>query len=159
MKPELFKVPELFKLDESYSDVLADLHPSGFDRPWSKNSFATLFADPNIFAYGLKTDPEPAALIGYIICRWLAPEAEVLTLLIRPEQRKKGYAERLVEKSLSHIRDQQAKFMFLEVAENNVAALALYHRLGFQQSGRRAGYYAGIDAILMQYIFEYRELL
>ena len=151
--------PQILELDTTYSQALADLHPTGFERPWSKDSFASLFADTNVFAYGLIGEAHDTELIGYIICRWMAPEAEVLTLLIVPEHRQKHHAELLVEKSLSHIRDRQAKFMFLEVAANNLPALSLYNRLGFQQSGRRAGYYAGIDAILMQYIFEYRELL
>jgi ribosomal-protein-alanine N-acetyltransferase len=32
--------------------------------------------------------------------------------------------------------------MFLEVAISNVAARALYDRLGFTEAGRRKGYYA-----------------
>ena len=38
----------------------------------------------------------------------------------------------------------------LEVAASNMAAIALYERLGFRQVGRRKGYYAdGEDACLM----------
>jgi ribosomal-protein-alanine N-acetyltransferase len=38
-----------------------------------------------------------------------------------------------------------AKRIFLEVAEDNEAALALYRKLGFQEVGRRKRYYARRD--------------
>ena len=41
--------------------------------------------------------------------------------------------------------------IFLEVAETNIAALRLYERAGFARTGRRTGYYAGTDALLMEY--------
>ena len=45
--------------------------------------------------------------------------------------------------------------MFLEVAEDNIAALALYHRAGFAAVGRRRGYYhragaAPVDAQVLR---------
>jgi ribosomal-protein-alanine N-acetyltransferase len=38
-----------------------------------------------------------------------------------------------------------AERMFLEVAEDNAAARALYARAGFAEAGRRRGYYARPD--------------
>ena len=35
--------------------------------------------------------------------------------------------------------------VFLEVADDNAAARALYARAGFVEAGRRPGYYAGAD--------------
>ena len=35
--------------------------------------------------------------------------------------------------------------VFLEVAEDNLAARALYERTGFVEAGRRPGYYAAAD--------------
>jgi ribosomal-protein-alanine N-acetyltransferase len=44
--------------------------------------------------------------------------------------------------------------MHLEVAEHNDAARALYAKLGYEEAGRRAAYYAGeggaVDAIVMR---------
>jgi ribosomal-protein-alanine N-acetyltransferase len=44
--------------------------------------------------------------------------------------------------------------MFLEVRPSNAKALALYRRAGFQQVGRRRGYYPGEngreDALIMR---------
>ena len=43
-----------------------------------------------------------------------------------------------------------AQKIFLEVAENNHPARAMYERNGFVQIGVRPKYYDGIDAILME---------
>ena len=45
-----------------------------------------------------------------------------------------------------------AASMHLEVAEDNAAARSLYRKLGYEESGRRRGYYSGGDAILMRRI-------
>jgi ribosomal-protein-alanine N-acetyltransferase len=37
--------------------------------------------------------------------------------------------------------------LFLEVADDNAAALALYARAGFSEAGRRPGYYARPDGV------------
>ena len=51
-------------------------------------------------------------------------------------------------------RDELLKFadggaVFLEVRTDNEAAIALYRSMGFDQIGRRPGYYNGADAYTM----------
>ena len=48
----------------------------------------------------------------------------------------------------------EAKRLYLEVAEDNAAAAALYQSLGFSESGRRKGYYErpqgpAVDALVL----------
>ena len=52
-------------------------------------------------------------------------------------------------------RRAEAKRLFLEVADDNAAALALYRRLGFVEVGRRQRYYErpavpAVDALVLQ---------
>jgi ribosomal-protein-alanine N-acetyltransferase len=51
---------------------------------------------------------------------------------------------------LAQARHAQGEAIFLEVRESNAAARAFYEKLGFEQMGRRKGYYAdGLeDAII-----------
>jgi ribosomal-protein-alanine N-acetyltransferase len=49
----------------------------------------------------------------------------------------------------------EAKRIFLEVADDNIPALVLYSRIGFQEVGRRKGYYVRgvgppVDALVLQ---------
>jgi ribosomal-protein-alanine N-acetyltransferase len=84
----------------------------------------------------------------------MAGEAEVLTLAVRPAQRRRGIARALVD-AAALLASRTASAMFLEVADDNPAAVALYAQAGFAAVGRRAGYYArpgapAADAIVMR---------
>ena len=82
---------------------------------------------------------------GFILIRVVADEAEILTLAVRPAARREGLGARLVEAAVVRAAARGAERMFLEVAEDNVAARALYARTGFVEAGRRRGYYARAD--------------
>lgn len=73
-------------------------------------------------------------------CAWrqlTADEAELLNLAVDPAYRRLGVASAL----LGALSDNVSGTLFLEVAEHNVSAIALYVRLGWQQIGLRKGYY------------------
>ena len=50
----------------------------------------------------------------------------------------------------SDAKTRGANKMFLEVAENNRPARAMYEKNGYTQIGVRPKYYDGVDAILME---------
>jgi ribosomal-protein-alanine N-acetyltransferase len=137
------------------ADALADLHASAFDAPWSASAILRFAEDPGGFVLTAETEAETeAAMTGFILCRVLAGEAEILTLAVRPEHRRRGVARDLVDAAAA-LAAPTAAAMFLEVAEDNAAALALYAQAGFSRVGRRGGYYArrgapAVDAIVMR---------
>ena len=49
-----------------------------------------------------------------------------------------------------------ADIIFLDVAEDNVPAIALYRRAGFYQHGRRSGYYRRPQARIAALLFQKR---
>jgi ribosomal-protein-alanine N-acetyltransferase len=112
---------------------MADIHASAFERPWDAATFETLCGQPGVAALG---DAD-----GFILIRTVVDEAEILTLAIRPEARRRGTGSRLVAAAAQAAREQGAVSLHLEVADDNAAALALYVRAGFVETGRRAGYY------------------
>jgi ribosomal-protein-alanine N-acetyltransferase len=71
-------------------------------------------------------------------------------LVVAPDFRRKGLATGLFAALLTRARETNSESIFLEVRESNQAALALYARLGFVESGRRKLYYANPheDAVL-----------
>lgn len=117
--------------------ALAALHARCFvaPPPWSEASFVALLADPAAF---LCTDPQGRA---FLLGRVIADEAELLTLATAPDARRLGLARNLLAGFDAEIRARGARTAFLEVAEDNFAALALYTRAGWQTAGRRPGYY------------------
>ncbi len=114
---------------------LAALHAVAFDPPWDAAAFAALLAQPGVF--------EVEEADGFGLFRIVADEAEILTLAVRPDARGRGLGGKLTTKGLAVARALGAERVFLEVAEDNAAARALYGRLGFVEAGRRRGYYPG----------------
>ena len=129
---------------------LAAIHAEAFagphDAPWSEAAFADLLAQPGVFALD--------SADGFILMRAVADEAEILTLAVRPGARRGGQGARLVGEGVLAAATRGAARVFLEVADDNMAARALYARAGFVEAGRRPGYYAGAgggrrDALLL----------
>ena len=116
---------------------IAALHAEAFDAPWDEIAFDALIGQTGV------------ALIeeadGFILMRTVVDEAEILTLAVRPLSRRSGLGLRLVQRGAAEATAQGAARLFLEVAEDNAAARALYARAGFIQAGLRRRYYARAD--------------
>ena len=128
------------------AQALAVLHAEAFDTPWSAETLAALLAQPGVL---LEAAPD-----GFVLVQVAADEAEILTLAVRPAARRKGVATALVETAARRAEAAGAGRLFLEVAEDNLAARALYARLRFEPVGRRPRYYArpqgpAVDALLL----------
>lgn len=80
-------------------------------------------------------------LSAFIILRYGGQQAEILTLVTSPLQRHKGLARALLVASESAILTEGGDIIFLEVAEDNKAAISLYSTSGYEQFGRRPAYY------------------
>ncbi|MEK7431313.1 MAG: ribosomal protein S18-alanine N-acetyltransferase [Pseudomonadota bacterium] len=116
---------------------LARVHAAAFDHGWSAAEITELLDGPGGFALLV----EDAALVAFILCRAIAGEAEILTLAVDPAARRRGFARALVEAAAGAARIAGAETMFLEVADDNAAAIGLYEVAGFARAGLRRGYY------------------
>jgi ribosomal-protein-alanine N-acetyltransferase len=113
---------------------LAALHAAAFDSPWSEAEIARIAAESG----GLALVEEG----GFILCRVVAEEAEILTLAVDGPARRRGLGRALVEAACAEAARRGAGRLFLEVAADNEAARSLYAAAGFAQVGLRRGYYA-----------------
>jgi ribosomal-protein-alanine N-acetyltransferase len=131
-------------------EALARLHARCFSttpRPWTASEFGELLQHPGCF---LLTEPE-----GFLLGRVVAGEAELLTLAVAPEARRQGIARRLLAAFDARAHAAGAETAFLELSAANEAALAAYRGCGWQDAGRRRGYYrdeAGnpVDALVLR---------
>lgn len=122
-------------------EALAALHARCFDAsppPWSAASFAELLAAPTSFLL--------TRTCGFALGRAFSGEAELLTLAVAPEARRRGQGRALVAAFEAECVRRGAMEAFLEVSEANDAARALYARAGYVEAGRRHGYYARPDS-------------
>jgi len=116
---------------------LAAIHAEAFAAAWDRATLSELLASPGVFAVAEED--------GFILIRVVVDEAEILTLAVQPSARRAGLGARLVEAAVVRAAALGAERMFLEVAEGNAAARALYARSGFVEMGRRRGYYSHAD--------------
>jgi len=80
-------------------------------------------------------------------------ECELLSVAVEQAKRGKGLAKRLMEYCQKKIAGQGVKSFFLEVRENNIAAISLYRKIGYKKIAERKGYYAnGENAIIMKLV-------
>jgi [ribosomal protein S18]-alanine N-acetyltransferase len=137
-------------VDIGSAGVLAALHARAFEKPWSAAEIAKLMENAAVFALVARD----AAPQGFAMAWAAAGDAELLTIAVVPEARRKGVGATLLLAAGVAARARGAATMHLEVAEDNAAARALYDKLGYEAVGRRSGYYAGesgfVDAVLMQ---------
>lgn len=81
---------------------------------------------------------------GFGVISLLRPErlAELEIIAVRPELWRRGIGTALTRGLLDAARRNGAQTMRLEVRRSNAAAIALYRREGFSETGRRLGYYS-----------------
>lgn len=84
----------------------------------------------------------PDVPLGFALTRAIAGEAELMLLGVLPAHRGRGIGRRLIDEVRRVAGAGGATVLFLEVRADN-SALALYSRIGFQEVGRRCGYYRG----------------
>jgi len=114
---------------------LAATHKAAFtaDRPWSEAEIAALLADPAVIFCGDAS--------AFVIGRVTLDEAEVLTVATHPHARRRGLARGCLASFHAQALRMGAERAFIEVADDNSAACALYHGMGYAQVGLRKDYY------------------
>ncbi len=119
--------------------VMSQLHREGFHDGWDEAALVQLLTMPGAFALlALDGADQPA---GFALGRVAADEAEVISITVRPRLRRLGIGGVLLRGLRQQAAARQAKTLFLEVAESNIAAQALYRSAGFNEVGRRKDYY------------------
>ena len=130
----------------AHGDLMAAIHAAAFAAAdaWGGDAFRILLAQPGV--QGL-LHPDG----GLILMRVAADEAEILTLAVMPDARRRGVGRLLLSGAVAVAESARAGTLFLEVSALNGPARTLYGQAGFAEVGRRRGYYAdGSDALILR---------
>jgi [ribosomal protein S18]-alanine N-acetyltransferase len=136
----------------------AAIHAASFAYPWQEADFEQLFVASGTFADGA-IEAKEEHLAGFVLSRVAAGEAEILTLAVAPEWRRRGIASSLLAPHLSGLAAIQVTRLFLEVGAENTAARALYANFGFAEVGERKAYYRTAGAPMAGALVMRRDLL
>jgi ribosomal-protein-alanine N-acetyltransferase len=132
-------------------DGVLELELAVYPFPWTRGNFV----DSLVSGYTAWTlNHVDGDLVGYCVAMPGAGEMHLLNITIAPAARRRGHARRLLAELVQVCRARRSGRLWLEVRETNGDAREVYRRLGFDQVGRRKGYYPAPhgqreDAIVM----------
>lgn len=128
-------------------DALLALERCCYRFPWSRRQFIDEFDNP---VATIEIALVEGQIAGYL-CSWLiCGELQIQNLATSPDFRRRGIGQMLVEYVINRSRREGLSSAWLEVREDNQAAIKLYLSCGFELQGRRKKYYQdGMDALLL----------
>jgi ribosomal-protein-alanine N-acetyltransferase len=132
-------------------DVM-EIERESFGDPWSRDGFAGSMDTPGAFTRCARS-VGAGEMLGYVVAWFVADEGQIANVAVRSGSRRNGIGRKLVEAVLDEARRRGVTDIYLEVRNANVAARAMYERLGFRAIGRRRGYYnnPSEDAIVLRW--------
>lgn len=127
-----------------------DIESASFEYPWSHDDFITCLQQRNCIGMVAELDGE---VVGYIIYEMERSEFHVLNVAVRPDCRRRGVGQQLIEKVIGKLRPRQRTRINLEVRETNLAAQLFFRRFGFQAITVLKDFYddTAEDAYMMMY--------
>ena len=117
---------------------VAALHAICFEDSWHTELLGKILSAPGTFGLFCRPHGKPR---GFVICRSSGQEGEILSLAVAPGVRRNGLGSALLDAAKAHAMTREIEALFLEVAEDNMAARRLYENSGFKIVGRRPRYY------------------
>jgi [ribosomal protein S18]-alanine N-acetyltransferase len=120
--------------------TIMEIERSCFSDPWSERAFRQTLASGRSASL-VAIDRDTAKPIGYVVAWFVMDEGEIANVAVAPGWRGRGVGGMLLDSVLELAGARGVTTVYLEVRETNSAALHLYASRGFEQVGRRRGYY------------------
>jgi ribosomal-protein-alanine N-acetyltransferase len=135
------------KLTKCDCKIIAALFERAFDDGWTEKMLLSAFDTERFHALGVFDGDD---LVGAITFSYSVDTADIEDVAVDNAYRKKGIGERLVNKALDKIKEDKKEKVFLEARANNIPAINLYQKVGFENLSVRKKYYDdGEDAVVM----------
>jgi len=133
---------------QDYRNQILEIENLSFQSPWSISSFSAELDKRVSQLWALTAEN---TLTGYI-CFWMFDdEVQLVNIAVHPKKRGSGFGLLLLKTLLEMSASKGIRNIWLEVRPSNFIARKLYHKLGFEEIGRRPKYYSDSneDAIIM----------
>jgi ribosomal protein S18 acetylase RimI-like enzyme len=133
-------------------DKLYEIEKQSFQHEaFSKREIGYLLKDYNSISLAAKVN---GVVVAFAIGRMEQEEGtlygHIFTLETLSLFRRKGIAKKLLKELEAMFGERGARESRLEVRENNVAAIALYQKFGYKQTGRLEGYYENATGLIFK---------
>lgn len=137
------------KISKMNIDDLNKISPillTEFDDFWNYNIFKSELENENSKYVVAKNNDEIVGFAGI----WISiDEAHVTNIVTKKDLRKNGIGSTLLEELINLSKNLNLVSITLEVNENNLDAIKLYEKFGFEKLGIRKKYYNNTDNALI----------
>ena len=121
------------------------------EEAFSRQQIANLLMDYNtISLIAIEKSNIIGFIIGAIYFERNAVNGHVLTIDVCPQHQRKGVGSKLLQKLEKILAERNVRTCRLEVKENNIKALGLYEKAGYQRIGRLKNYYGNANGLYLQ---------
>lgn len=146
------------KISVDDSNVISEIHKTCFTENWSENTFRDMLTNIHYFGFSVSDFEENKC--GFILCKYIFEEIEIITFCVLPEYRKCGLGRLLINEIIGHMdiicpANQQTHAnakIFLEVSKDNTRAINLYKSAGFKTISERKKYYKTQNGLTDAYV-------
>ncbi|MBA2656183.1 MAG: ribosomal protein S18-alanine N-acetyltransferase [Tatlockia sp.] len=141
-------------MQQSDIDSVYAIELASHRMPWTRE----ILSDCVLVGYDCRVvEDEQNRILGYIICRNSQSLCHILNLCVLSSVQGKGIGTMLLQTILDDLKTKvNIHSVILEVRPSNLAALALYSKLGFLQDSIKKDYYSDSenleDAIVLKKI-------
>jgi len=119
--------------------AIVEIERAAFSDPWSARSFRDALSHAAIYFACARRDGEE--VVGYVVAWFVADEGEIANLAVAPAGWGMGIGRALLDAALEEGTRRDVSAVYLEVRDSNERARRLYRSRGFEEVGRRRGYY------------------
>jgi len=138
-------------MDWSDIDTVLHIEQEVHSHPWTRGNFNDALATGNICRVYQAGDE----IIGYAVLMPALDDVDLLDISIAKSHQRRGLGEKLLNEMIAMLREQKFQRIMLEVRRTNLAAYALYRKVGFVEIGVRRDYYplgeGREDALVLEY--------
>jgi len=115
-------------------DAVVEVERVSFKTPWGRDVFLEEAAREWAHIWVVRASEEGPA-VGFINFWLVRDEIHILNVAVLPEERRKGYAARLIRQTLTFAWEHKVRYLTLEVRRSNQGAIKLYKSFDFKPSG------------------------
>ena len=129
--------------------AIADIEAECFTTPETENTVRDVIENEVYEAFVAEND---GVIVGHTITMTTCGDTDILSIAVKPEYRRFGIGDRLMENLFESAEKNNVENIFLEVRRSNIPAISLYEKNGFEKIGERKNFYdlPREDAVLMK---------
>lgn len=141
------------KMRPSDIPYVAELDKKSLTESWSEQNYKASLENPNYIILVAKLDDK---IVGFISMYSATDEGYICNIAVDKSHRMCGIGTSLINETISYSKNQNLKFLTLEVRESNTGAIKFYEKLGFTNVGIRKNFYSNPteNAVIMTLYFQ-----